>query len=419
VLILTPASFSLSIAAHPGAAVDWATSGNGQQPTDQGTGPVSALPAHDEVVLVLPPQSVSWHSVTLPKVPVSRLRAVLDGMLEERLLSDTTELHFALAPGAKAGQKVWVAACHKAWVKGWVQALESAGHAVTRIVPALAPLTDSPPDAATSSAGTIHWAHHQSGQAWLASASAAGVSCARLLPNTGAALAGLAPANAADATAATWLAEPAAAALAEQCLDQRFELITLPSWLLRCAQADWNLAQFDLSLSNSARRGQRWRQAWRQWRSAPAWKAARWGLTALVAAQLVGINAAAWHERRALQTKKQALSQILQTSFPSVTLVVDAPIQMQREISRMRQTSGQLSVNDLEAMLAGLAQASAEQPLALRSLKYQHQSSGAEGQFGTSQAPAGAWPNLQAALNRAGWQAGLNDATITLKPTQP
>jgi general secretion pathway protein L len=419
VLILTPASFSLSIAASPSAAVDWATSGNGQQPSDHGTGPVSALPAHDEVVLVLPPQSVSWHTVTLPKVPGSRLRAVLDGMLEERVLSDTAELHFALAPGAKAGQKVWVAACHKAWIKGWVQALESAGRPVTRIVPGLAPLTDTPIEEAAPSAGTLHWAHHQSGQAWVASASTNGVSCTLLMPNTGAALAGLAPATAAGPASETWLAEPAVAALAEQCLDQRFELLTLPSWLLRCAQSDWNLAQFDLSLSTTARRGQRWRQTWRQWRSAPAWKAARWGLITLVALQLIGINAAAWQERRALQTKKQALSQILQNTFPNVTLVMDAPIQMQREISRMRQSSGQLSVNDLEAMLAGLAQASVEQPLALRSLKYQNQSNGAEGQFGSNQAPDDAWPAWQAALNRAGWQASLVDTTIKLKPTQP
>lgn len=417
-LILTPASFSLTLAAGPSAAVDWAASGNGHQPSDQGTGPLAALPAHDEVVLVLPPQAVSWHSVNLPKVPASRLRTLLDGLLEERVLRDTAELHFALAPGAKAGQKVWVAACHKAWVKSWVQALENAGRPVTRIVPGLAPLAETPSEE-TSAAGTVHWAHHQSGQAWLASASANGVSCALLMPNTGAALAGLVPLSSASPASVTWLAEPATAALAEQCLDQRFELLTLPSWLLRCAQSGWNLAQFDLSLSNSARRGQRWRQAWRQWRSAPAWKAARWGLIALIAVQLIGINAAAWQERRALQTKKQALSQILQNTFPNVTLVVDAPIQMQREISLMRQSSGQLSTNDLEAMLTGLAQASADQPLDLNSLSYKNQSNDTEGRFGTAQAPAEAWPAVQAALNRAGWQASLDDTTITLRPAQP
>ena len=80
-LILTPASFSLTSTAGPAAAVDWATSANGQQVIDQGTGPVSALPAHDEVVLVLPPHAVSWHKIALPKVPAARLRAVSGVML--------------------------------------------------------------------------------------------------------------------------------------------------------------------------------------------------------------------------------------------------------------------------------------------------------------------------------------------------
>jgi general secretion pathway protein L len=425
VLILTPASFSLTNTAGPAAAVDWATSTNGQQVIDQGTGPVSALPAHDEVVLVLPPQSVSWHKIALPKVPAARMRAVLDGMLEERLLSDTAELHFALAPGAKAGQTLWVAACHKAWVKSWLQALESAGRPVTRIVPGLAPLAESPSDDPAAQPSSVHWAHNQSGQAWVASANAQGVACITLTPHIGAALTGLSPSGAADAAPAVWLAEPAVAALAEQCLDQRFALLTLPNWLLRNAQSTWNLAQFDLSLSTSARRGQRWRQTWRQWRSAPAWSAARWGLGALVAAQLIGVNAAAWQEKRSLETKKQALAQILQTTFPNVKLVIDAPVQMQREISLMRQSNGLLSTHDLEAMLAGLAQATGEQPLVLRSVQYQQQANGANGATGTSgrfvsaEAPSAVWPTLQQALSRAGWQASLEDATLTLRPAKP
>lgn len=418
-LILTPASFSLTNTAGPASAVDWVTSANGQQMIDHGTGPVSALPARDEVVLVLPPQAVSWHTVTLPKVPAARLRAVLDGMLEERLLSDTSELHFALAPGAKAGQAVWVAACHKAWVKSWVQALDNAGRPVTRIVPGLVPLTDEATDGAAETPSSTHWAHHQSGQAWLASANQHGAACTPLTHHTGAALAGLAAAGADGTAPALWLAEPAVAALAEECLDQRFQLLTLPNWMLRAAQAPWNLAQFDLSLSTSARRGQRWRQIFREWRSAPAWKAARWGLGALVLAQLIGINAAAWQEKRSLATKKQALSQILQSTFPSVKLVVDAPVQMQRELALMRQTSGQLSTHDLEAMLAGLAQVSAEQPPVLRSLQYQQQGTGADGRFVSAEAPGAAWPTWQAALNRAGWQASLEDVTITLRPTPP
>ena len=416
-LILTPASFSLTSAAGPGAAVDWATSANGQQLNDQGTGSVSALPAHDEVVFVLPPQAVSWHQITLPKVPASRLRAALDGMLEERVLNDTAELHFALAPGAKAGSAVWVAASHKAWVKGWVQALEAAGRPVTRIVPGWSPLMPTPGSPAAEPA-LLHWAHLQAGQPWLASATATGIGCIPLTPQSGAALASLLG-QANEGSAVRWCAEPAAAALAEQCLDQRFELLTVPSWLLRCAQSDWNLAQFDLSLSTAARRGQRLRQRWRQWRSAPAWRAARWGLGMLVVVQILGLNAAAWQERNAIQTKQQALGHILKSSFPNVSLVLDAPVQMQRELSRMRQSSGQLSTSDLEAMLAGIAQASADNPVALSSIRYTGQVTGAEGRFSSADNGSSPWPALVDALQRAGWQATTDGITLTLRPGQP
>ncbi|AOW11982.1 hypothetical protein LPB72_12340 [Hydrogenophaga crassostreae] len=400
--------------------MDWASSSDGQQVVTHGTSTLSTLstlPADAELVLVLPPQSVSWHKIALPKVPTARLRAVLDGMLEERLLSDTAELHFALAPGAKAGASVWVAACHKAWVKGWLQALEGSGRPVTRIVPGLSPLGTTTASGGGEATGMkVHWAHHQSEQAWLASASTTGVSCTPLMAQAGAALDTLAPTDDANVQ---WLSEPAAAAQAEQCFDQRFTLLTLPNWLLRCAQSEWNLAQFDLSLSNSARRGQRLRQFWRQLRSAPAWRPARWGLAALVAVQLIGVNAAAWQERRALKTKQQAISQILQTTFPNVTLVLDAPVQMQRELANMQQSNGQLSTLDLEAMLSGIARASAKEPVALRGIQYQRQANGGNGQFVADESAAGVWPGLQAALRRAGWETTVQDASISLSPAQP
>ena len=103
-LIITPSDFSLAPAAGATAALAWATSANGQQVSDHGTCGASLLPTDDDVVLVLPVRAVSWHRLTVPKVAASRLRAVLDGLLEERVLADTTELHFALEPGGRAGQ---------------------------------------------------------------------------------------------------------------------------------------------------------------------------------------------------------------------------------------------------------------------------------------------------------------------------
>lgn len=335
-LILTPSDVSLAPADGPTAQLSWVRSSDGRQALEHGRCAASLLPAEAEVVLALPVRALSWHRLAVPKVAASRLRAVLEGLLEERLLSDTTELHFALEPGARPGQTLWVAACDKAWLRSWLQALEAAGRPVSRIVPMLWP-----------TAPAVHWVHDSGGHAWLASASAEGVRCLPL------AAIGHDRTGAEDAEA-QWLADPAVAAQAEQALDRRLAPVPLHGWLLRVAQSDWNLAQFDLSLSSGARRGQRLRQGLRQFRTASAWRPARWGLGALLTAQLLGLNVAAWHERSSLDAKRQAVRQTLQQTFPNVTLVLDAPLQMQRELAQLQQASGQLSGRDLEAMLSAL-----------------------------------------------------------------
>lgn len=420
VLILTPADFSVAPATGPAASLDWARSVNGETVTDNGQSAASLLPRDDDVVLVLPPRAVSWHRVALPKVGGARLRAVLDGLLEDRLLTDTAEMHFALEPGGRAGQTVWIAACERLWLRGWLGALEAAGRPVARIVPALWPL--APQDGATP---TLHWAHDEGNQAWLASASPLGVRCTPLDDSAQrglgeSALGGGLPSAVggiaqellnADPAATRLLADPAVAGLAERVLDQRFNLIAQPAWLLQCAQSDWNLAQFDLSLSAGARRGQRLRQTLRRLRSAPDWRPARWGLGALVAVQLLGLNLAAWSERNSLNAKQRAVTQTLQQTFPQVTLVLDAPVQMQRELSRLQQASGQLSGGDLEALLGALAQNTPMAGAAPTRLV-----------FATGELRAGGWPldeaglgEVQGALERSGWRVRSDGAELTLQ----
>lgn len=427
VLIITPSDFSLVPASGPTAVLAWATSANGQQVNDHGSCGASLLPADDDVVLVLPVRAVSWHRLAVPKVASSRLRAVLDGLLEERVLSDTAELHFALEPGGRPGQTVWVAACQKAWLQSWLQALEATGRPVSRIVPALWPTPAAAGDGGRGE--TQHWAHDEGDRVWLATASPLGVRCiplrdsgtstfgdsafGDLAPSAASAPGELLPAS--DPATTRWFADPSVTALAEQVCNQRFELMPPPAWLLRCAQSDWNLAQFDLSLSSGARRGHRLRQTLRQWRSAPAWRPARWGLAALVAAQLLGLNAAAWYERSSLDTKRQAVRQTLQQTFPQVTLVMDAPLQMQRELGLLQQASGNLSTSDLETMLAALAQVAPGEPVSPASIDY----SAGVGRFGQWKAPEEQLRSLQQALEASGWQARLDGNVLSLRPTPP
>jgi general secretion pathway protein L len=420
VLTITPHDYTLAPAAGPAAVLDWATSANGLQVLDHGQCAASLLPRDEDLVLVLPPRALSWHRLSLPRVVPARLRAVLDGLLEDLVLGSTEALHYALEPGGRAGQTVWVAVCDRLWLRGWLQALEAAGRPVSRVVPALWPLSEA--EASGPDGAPWHWAHDEGNQAWLASASVHGVACIPLpedTPNTrdepalGAdPLNDAHPAQADSATTAQrWLADPAVAALAERSFKQRFEVVPKPAWLLRCALSEWNLAQFDLSLSAGARRSQRLRQTLRRWRNAPAWRPARWGLAALLGVQLLGLNAAAWSERRALDTKQEAVRQTLQLSFPQVTLVLDAPLQMQRELQRLQQTSGVLGPTDLEQQLGALAQA-AEPGLSMPASLVYADGSTRLGSFGATQAQL---QTLQQSLVRNGWRARLEGAELSLQ----
>jgi len=163
------------------------------------------------------------------------------------------------------------------------------------------------------------------------------------------ALIGSAPLDTAVASA-----EPAVAAQAEALLGQRLPIAQQAERWLQAARAPWDLAQFDLASSGRARAGKKF-SAWLQaLRHAPQWRAARWGAVVLVLAQLVGLNAWAWKERNALDTKRSTINAMLTQTFPSVKLVVDAPLQMAREVAALQQSTGGVASLDLEPMLAVL-----------------------------------------------------------------
>ncbi|WP_295852779.1 GspL/Epsl periplasmic domain-containing protein, partial [uncultured Xylophilus sp.] len=85
------------------------------------------------------------------------------------------------------------------------------------------------------------------------------------------------------------------------------------------------------------------------------WRAARWGAGLLVGAQLVGLNAWAWKEKTALDRQEAAVRGLLTATFPTVRVVVDAPVQMERELAQLRQSTGAAGSGDLETLLAAAA----------------------------------------------------------------
>ncbi len=322
-----------------------------------GSAPLSQLPKAQEVVAVVPAALLSWHQINLPKIPKARWRQALEGLLEEQLLSDTSDLHLALAPNAAAGSLTWVAVCSKSWLRNALQALQSAGVAVSRVVPEHEP---SP-----------------AGQAprWLL---AGAPEAARLLrlSDTGvlslplgtpsphslqAALTALALGTD-EAPGAALHCEPALAPLAERTLARPVPLQSAAQTLLAAAQSEWNLAQFELASTGSQRLLQRAAQRGRQWLQAPAWRPVRWGLLGLLAAQVLGLNVWAWQAGSQRQAQEAAMKTLLMQTFPQIKLVLDAPLQMERESSALAQARGLPGPGDLESLLGAVSAAGGPAP---------------------------------------------------------
>lgn len=305
-----------------------------------------------EVVAVVPARALSWQRVQLPPgLPLGasqqtpRLRSVLEGLLEDRLLDDAAQLHFALQPGAQAGEPLWVAVCDRAWLREHLQALEAAGRRVARVVPEFAPGPTASGQPELCALGTPEDA------CVVLTGHGAELGVA-VLPLSPMALA-LARTHAeADDDTLAVRAEPAVAALAERTLGQRVELHTANQRALDAARGDWDLAQFDLASTGRTRALRKLGSAASALLYAPQWRAARWGAALLVAAHLVGINAWAWQERQALAAKQAAVRNALTQAFPKVQVVVDAPVQMERELAQLRQATGAVSARDLEPLLA-------------------------------------------------------------------
>ena len=331
-----------------GTEYDYVLTNDGRDLQAQGRTSAALLPPSGEVVAVVDVRTLSWHSLELPKGSVGvrgaqqtpRLRAILEGLLEERVLDEPQELHFALSPQAKPDAPVCVAACERAWLKSALLNLEGVGRAAARVVPEFAPDIT----AATPAWHVIGSPEH----ALLVREGPQGVSVLPLDAGS------VALALQSEVSGTALLAEPAVAALAEQWFKRPAQLQQSAQRWLVAAQSDWDLAQFDLVSSGGQRTFKKIGQAWRNLLQAPQWRALRWGAVALVLVQLLGLNLWAWHEKSSLQAQRAAISDVLTQTFPGVKLVVDAPLQMERELAALRQATGSSSGGDLETMLGAL-----------------------------------------------------------------
>jgi general secretion pathway protein L len=302
------------------AAADYAyvLSADGLSVARQGRASAALLPKADTVVAWLSPTDVSWHRVTLPKAPASKLRAALAGVLEEQLLDDEASVHLAIGPDAAAGAPGWVAAIHKPWLAAHLAALEKAGAFVERVVPAVWPGDLGQGHFFTASDA----ADGSSAQTWVSYGDQDGVRCVRM---AGTLIRDQLPQWARKGV--RWSASPAVAAQAERWLGAPVAVLSEGEHALQAVRSLWNLRQFDLA--PRARGARLLRNAWKR-ALTPAWRPLRIGLASLVLLQIVGMNLWAWRQRSEIDDKKAAMVSLLKATHPTIGTIVDAPLQMRR-----------------------------------------------------------------------------------------
>ena len=402
ILIITLPAHALQSATQ----LDYVISRDGSALDSQSSAPWSLLPASaraaqvTQVVLVLPVARLSWHQVQLPPGAArsARLRAVLEGLVEDQLLDDVADLHLALQTPLPAQGPVWLAACDKAWLLGCVSAVEQAGFFISALVPELAPpalAAGAPAPAqlyAMDSPQGAHWVH----------SSTSGLT---RWPLQGAALAAIKPAD----DVAAW-AEPAVAAQAEALLGRPLLLQTSAQRALLASQGAWDLAQFGIVASRGGRSFRRLAQGLRQLSSAARWRPLRWSVWALLLVHVLGLNLYAYQQQTAVNQERRAMHAAFTSTFPKVQAVVDAPVQMQREVDQLRQRTGQLAPSDAEVMLSVLMQA-ANFPGAPTAIDYQ----GGELQIEGLQLPATALAELTGAMQARGYQLRAQGTTLSMR----
>jgi general secretion pathway protein L len=368
----------------PATRLEYVLSADGLSVATHDTVGLGLLPkSQDEVVVVVPAQLLSWHRVSLPpgSVPrgisgeraTARLRAILEGLLEDDLLDEPAQMHLAVQPQVSADAPVWVAACDRTWLSAALNALADAGLQVRRVVPEFTP--QSLANSVVMGGDPDHpWV------AGLMRSVSPGADPAQAQPDAGLLVCALTAStldrfvavagSVADASQALVLAEPAVAALAEQLCKRPVALQQRAERLLLASQSSWNLAQFELA--NMAR-SRRWSGATlfaKSFLHAPQWLAARWALVLVLMVNLIGLNVFALREQSSLAAKHLAVRSVLTETFPRIPVVVDAPLQMAREVAALRRNSGQASASDLESQLAALSVA-APQPYALTGIDFE------------------------------------------------
>jgi general secretion pathway protein L len=129
----------------------------------------------------------------------------------------------------------------------------------------------------------------------------------------------------------------------------------------------------------------------------------------LLVSQVAALNAAAYRQQTLMAQKRAGIEAVLKQTFPNIPVIVDAPVQMQREVSALAQSRGASDANVARLLTAVAASTGNTKALTAIDLSVGDLRLKANG---LSEADAS---GVSAALGAQGWQARVQGDQLVLQ----
>lgn len=401
----------------------------------EGHAQIAALPAAERLVLILAASDVLLTTATVPPLPPARLKQALPNLVEDALATDAQPCHIGVGPvldgdaarPARGPRRRLLMVADRAWLRAVLDAFAEHRHRRRHILPAQMCL----PLAAVPEAGDDDSAPAQPATLVVEAAAAS------LAPAEGMVEPTLAPATAPGSgqwqlTVRTGLHEGYGLLLGNDAL---------AAWQALAPEGNWHGDASAVASAPVPALGQARAADWRLWIAgaqgclqepgldlaqfefaqgrADRWNLLAWRLPLALAAgvvlvQLLGMNVH-WlmlrHEQRRLEA---AQLQTLHNAFPQIQTVLDAPLQMRRQVEQLRLASGRSTPDDFLPLADRFGQAARQlAPDALQALEYRGRALVATLKPGTDTAA------LRGAARQAGLQMEEDQTAEAARPAGP
>jgi general secretion pathway protein L len=349
-----------------------------------------------DMVVLVPIAALSWHCLDMPPYMhklETRMRLVVQSLLEQKVLDDAATLHMALQADWRTQTRVWICVCDKEWILAHIQMLESVGVRIQRIVPELVPAADDTlmvqvwdePD------GEAVWFCSKHGGVW-----------------NGGTLDELPPLE----HIKTWSSSgthgiqvestPPMLDKARAVFGPEVKVMSSVSQWSRAIGSSWDMGQFDLARYTKRR----------SWSNADSrfTQSMLWGVCLIVLMQLVAVNIWSWRTQAHWKQQQSQITAVVREVFPEIPVILDPVKQMEKGVDQLALSHQRLARNEFFTLLAGLTSVSPNSPLTLNKLEFKDGRLHIEG--GDS-AQLEAWLET---LDQQKWRWTVDGPVLTLEP---